>query len=345
MSKEDICLHTSTNRNNGHIVCIDCGEVLDIDIRDGVYKTGVGFHTQQSAQYVYPGNSLGYIDRLGSDMGNSNILKDAYNNILPKEKHTDYKRLQKFSRMMFYPQFYSHINKNKNYCNFLQLELKGICKQLKINKNTMQKALYYLVKIINNEKVIPNKVSLMGYCLYYTTKLDKEYAPISLPQIIREFNELGHRLNARMLWRDALLYSEYFPEKEVSKPINYIGRYAADISNNTDVIKKLKNNGYHGDKATFRQELENMGKMMLDKLPEGLFQGCSPRNVAAMILYASGILLANKHNFDAKFLSQKNIGTSTGVHDYSIREIYGKYIKPIFIKQNLKFINKKKVKK
>ena len=37
MSKEDICPHTKTERNNGDIVCTECGEVIDIDIRDTTY--------------------------------------------------------------------------------------------------------------------------------------------------------------------------------------------------------------------------------------------------------------------------------------------------------------------
>lgn len=333
MSKEDICPHTKTN---GHNVCMDCGEVLDIDIRNNSYTSGTWRKSTQYTQSVYIGNSLGQIGNLGSDMGNRAVLKDVHHVILPKKKYRDYKRLQKYSR--------TYLN-NSGRDNRLQIKLKGICKQLKINNNTIQKALYYFVRILKKEKDIPNKISLMAYCIYYATMEDKRYAPINVKRIIKIFNDLGHHINLKMLWKNKMIYSKYFPIKEISKPINYIYKFAADISNNSEVIRKLESKGYYGNKATFRQELENMAMMMLDKLPEGYFRGCAPTSIAATIMYSSGILLANKYNFNAKFLSQVNVGNSTGTHEYSIRTLYAKYIKPIFINQNLKFIKYKQKRK
>lgn len=331
MSQEDICQHIKTNRDKGHVVCISCGEVLDIDIRNSSYAMGEGNTTRHYTQSIHISNSLGQVGNLGSDMGNRVVLKDVHNNTLPRKKYRDYKRLQKYSRTYL---------DNSNRDNRLQTELKAICKLLKINKNTIQKALYYFVKILKKEKYITNKISLMGYCIYYTTKGEREYAPINVHQIIRKFNEMGHRINMRMLWRDELSYSKYFPITEISKPIDYIYKFAADISNNSKVIKKLESKGYYGNKAIFRQELESIALMMLDKLPESHFRGCAPTSVAATIMYSSGILLANKHNFNTKFLTQIDVGNSTGTHEFSIRSLYVKYIKPFFIKQNLKFISK-----
>ena len=84
--------------------------------------------------------------------------------------------------------------------------IKKISKYLELNKKTRNTAADYFKKTLRKEKKDINSVPLIGFCISYATKKEKEKSPITITEITNALENFGYKVNFRHILRDGIRY-------------------------------------------------------------------------------------------------------------------------------------------
>jgi len=308
---------------NGFNTCKKCGFVNErvfantsFNISDNKYYNIRGFK-----QFTKINDSLEYNDSLGShiDYLNSKLLRDSKGKLLTSKIQQKYIRLKKQN-------YYSFNIKNTDIR--INSILKNICSQLHISKIIRKKS-YNDYLILKKKIKIPNKVICIFQCLSYNCKLYN--TSISIKELIETIQENGHRINSHLLIQANLKYNSFLNNKNIiKKPIEYISKFISFFRNNSkSIIKQLKFKEilYYKSFENYIFQLEKIVKTIMNKLSfQSIKNGFNPFYYTASIFYFANLLLSIKNNHK-KFISQKFLSQITNVSDYTIRDLYFKYLK------------------
>ncbi len=328
-------------KSSFEITCKSCGLVLGAVLEHNSYIFDDKIIKPNfNKQYVALGDRTDFIGSLGTFIGyeNSKYLRDKSGKLLPPEEQKLYRRLKKN---------YSHLIRIKNHETEYRVlnVLSELSLYLNLNKNIRNMAAYYYKKIIKNEKKVINNISLIAFCIFYAARKENHNAPISIKEISEAFQKYGHRVNARLILRDALKYKHHLSNNSIPHMSeHYIIRLVSDVINYNGLEKRLEKKGSTMSKKDYQMNLIKKCQEILKSLPMSLRGGRNPFIMAGGTLYTADVLLAKEFNHKP-ILTQKFISESTKIAEYSIRDHYIKLFKPVFVNsfvEERKLINDEK---
>ncbi len=312
--------------NSFEVICKNCGLILDNILKESSYVfNDSSDKSNLNKQYVAIGERTDFIGGLGTfiDYENSKYLKDNSGRLLTPNEQKLYMRLK------------------RNYSQFLRIKsheteyrifniLNKITIYLNLNKNIKNNAAYYYKKIIKNESKVINNISLIAFCIFYAVRKEYHNAPITIIEIANAFQNFGHRVNPRLILRDALKYKKHLHKRaEPHKSEDYLVRLVNSIVNHENLEIRLKKKGIKWTKHQYESHLMNKCRYILESLSKWQRGGRNPFILTGAIIYLADKLLANETSQKA-ILTQKMISEATNIAEYSIRDHYVNLLKPMF---------------
>jgi len=207
---------------------------------------------------------------------------------------------------------------------------------MKLSTIVKNRAAYFYQKIKRNAKTIRNHVSLIGYCLFYSSREFSQNAPISIRELCNIFKHLGHRINPRLIIRDSIEYQSIIKEKNVPhRSEDYIIRLVDSISNYKPLIERMKKKQSNWNIKEYSEKLLNKSLSILHILSPKIRGSRNPFILAGAVVYCSDKIIAKQFKIKP-VLTQKIASTAMDIAEYSIRDHYVKVVKPfVQSKKNL----------
>lgn len=318
-------------RSRGHIVCTDCGLVIEREYVHSTYQMGEEQRADSpdASMYVSLGNRMHIVDGLGSYIGyhKDRYFRDAGGQILSAVMQKRFMRLKSV--------YSTRIRIGDNEAQYRALRtLNHVSKLLMLNEQVRDRTAYLYKKITSDSKTnVTNNILLMAVCLLMAVREFKEDAPITLDEIADVFEKCGHRVNVRSIVRETLRLKSitgYSPN--IRKPDDYVPRVLSMLMNNSRVLKKVQARRW--DTKDYENCLREKMLEVLDMIPTSKRGGRNPFIFTVSAAYASDRLIAEDYEKRA-VLTQKLASDATDVAEYSIRDHYG------MMKKIIKMIQKK----
>jgi transcription initiation factor TFIIIB Brf1 subunit/transcription initiation factor TFIIB len=317
--------HTVTS--SFEMICKECGLVVEKLFKESTYAfNNKDIKSNLNKQFVAVGNRTDFVGGLGTfiDFENSKYLKDKFGKLLPPQEQKLYRRLKKN-----YAQFLRIKNHETEYRIFNILN--KISLHLNLNKNIRNSAAYYYKKIIKHEEKVINNISLIAFCIFYAARKEFHNAPITINEISKAFQNLGHRVNPRLILRDGIKYKKYLSNNTTPhKSEDYLIRLINDVMSHKELEERMIKKNVQWSKEVFQNNLTQKCIEILKKLTMWNRGGRNPFILTGAIIYLADKLIAQEYNQKA-LLTQKLISEATEIAEYSIRDHYVNLLKPIFV--------------
>lgn len=319
---------------NGHIIiqahemiCESCGLIIE----DTEFYFSYQFNETKNSdlnsadQYISIGKTVDNVCALGShiDHFNSKIFYDYKHNLIQSSQQKLYKKLKTFYSLQL------KIKDHETDYRILKI-LNKIVQYFALSNNVKLRAAYFYQKIKNRANSIRNHVSLIGFCIFYASREYSQNAPISIREICKAFEYMGHRINPKLIIRDSIEYQKYINIKNIPhKSEDFINRFVNSIVNSNSIIKRMKNKESKWTIDEFRIRLTQKSNQILNFMNSKIRGARNPFILAAAIVYCADKMLA-RENGTKSILTQKTASDAMQVAEYSIRDHYVKILKPFF---------------
>ncbi len=294
------CRHENTTVDEGYIVCQDCGLILDqsINVDSGLYSTDFYEEKQQD-----------YERRIK--------IKDIRAQQDPKVKQR-YEKIQVLNR--WYKDLKSNFSEQKKTIEFLKSYGIG----LNIDAVTYQSIKERYIKYNkNHRKTYQNMVIIFLAIIWLEIK---ETTNIRIERYIEVFNELGHKVNKKML--SNAISKVKRTEKRYSVKTTDIKKLEKEIKSRIKIVfqKDLNTIPYESVKTHFASksdfeklkiEMQLMANELLNKISYDQLKNLNYKALVAGLIYYIGQLLENR-----KIFTQRLIETSTTFSSTTIRKKY-----------------------
>ncbi|WP_371801963.1 hypothetical protein [Candidatus Lokiarchaeum ossiferum] len=322
--------HGSVIKNLHENVCVECGLIInDLQLMDS-YQYNEIKNTDLSAgdQFVSIGKTIDNVCTLGSHIGyySSNSFFDHRNIILPSAQQKKFRKLKKQ---------YSLPIKIKNHETDYRILgiLNRITQYMNLSDNVKNRSAYFYQSIKKKATNIRNHVSLIAFCIYYSSREFSQNAPISIKEICKVFTIMGHRINPKLIIRDSITYKCFIMKNEkINRPHkseDYINRFVNSIVNSSEICVRMKKKGISWTKEEYKRKLETKCNSTLKLLDLNVRRARNPFILAGAVVYCADKLIARENNTKT-ILTQKSASNAMEIAEYSIRDHYVKILKPIF---------------
>lgn len=312
---------------DNELVCSECGIVIDEIFVDSSYIISAKNTSQlRNSQYVQPGNQIEKSNCLGSFIGyrNPTIMLDSKNIPVPPKNQELYKRLKNKYDVRF------RIKNYETESRILKI-LQDISQILKLNQNVTKNAAYFYKKIRKNEAAIKNHVSLIAFCIFYSIRIENRNAPITLIEIARVFQSLGHHVTPQLILKNGSFYKKHIKYAAIPKKSeDYLERLISSIITHPDLFLRIKKKTKLKSLEHYKSLLQSITLELLTKLSEKVRGGRNPFILMGALIYCADKLLAKRISAKA-VLTQKIASEATGIAEYSIRDHYVTLLKSLFI--------------
>ncbi|MCP6718692.1 MAG: hypothetical protein KJI71_00485 [Patescibacteria group bacterium] len=316
--------------NNGfELICRDCGLVIN-----PTYKKSSFIHNNSeikdglSKQFVALGKRPDFVGGLGTfmDYENTKYIKDKCGKLLRPNGQKLFRRLKKN-----YDQLSRIKGRETEYRVFNILNKVALA--LNLNSNIRNNSAYYFQKIINSGEKIINNISLIAFSIFYAIRKEYHNAPITIRELSKTFQELGHRVNPRLILRDGMRY-RHLIHKETAhhKSEDYLTRLLSEVINHKCIEERLKKKKSLWTKQEYLCKLTKTCRIVLKNLTQWQRGGRHPFILAGATIYLADKLVAKEFGTKA-VLTQSVISEATKIAEYSIRDHYVNLLKPIFYKE------------
>ena len=308
-------------------VCAECGTIVDPIYVDSNY---IVFSHPSSLirinQFVQPGNSIERNDNLGSFIGYRSpyLILDSKNSPISPRGQDLFKRLKEKYDIRY------RIKNHETEFRILKI-LQNVSQILKLNQNVVKNAAYFYRKICKNETKIPNHVSLIAFCLFYSIRVENRNAPITIGELTTVFLNLGHHITPQLILRNGTYYSKYI-ECAVTpkKSEDYLERLISAIVNYPNLINRIRKKTTFTSLDEYKNTLYSTSSFLLKKLTREIRGGRNPFIMMGALIYCADKYLARKKSFKS-VLTQKIASNAMGIAEYSIRDHYVTLLKSLFI--------------
>ncbi|TFF87809.1 MAG: hypothetical protein EU550_02525, partial [Promethearchaeota archaeon] len=274
-------------------ICKECGLVYEKHYKESSYIFSDNpIKGNLSKQYVSIGERTDFVGGLGTfiDYENSKYLKDKSGRLLSPNEQKLYRRLKKN-----YAQFLRIKNHETEYRVFNILN--KICVYLNLNRNIRNNAAYMYKKIIRKEQKVINNISLIAFCIFYAARKQFHNAPITINEISNAFQNFGHRVNPRLILRDAIEYKIHLSKSSTPhKSEDYIVRLLNEVINHKDLENRLLKKGLNWSKQKYHNELSKKCREILKKLSSWHRGGRNPFILTGAIIYLANKLIARENS-------------------------------------------------
>jgi transcription initiation factor TFIIIB Brf1 subunit/transcription initiation factor TFIIB len=209
--------------------------------------------------------------------------------------------------------------------------LSDIIQILNLSQMVRKDAAYYFRKIKSINKVIRNNISLIAFCIFFAVRNQYHNAPISINDICSAFQQLGHRVNPRLILRDGIMYKKIIHKPTPHKSEDYVNRLIESVVNYPAIKQRLQKKAPKFSIHQYRLELYNHTIGILKEIKLHQRGGRNPFIFAGAAIYCADKLLALK-NQTKSVLTQKLASNAMNIAEYSIRDHYVSIFKKLVIK-------------
>jgi len=312
-------------------ICTSCGLIVEETLSD-THNIWNNIKSKQSKQYVAIGNTS-FVEGLGTHIGykNDKYFKDINGKAMSPDINYLFNRLKKYYEKI--PKIRGRETEHRT----ISL-LNNIAKYLGLNGSVIFNTVYYYRKIRNSEEKIVNNVSLIAFCLYFSITQQTQRI-ITISEVADTFNKFGSRVTPRLMMRDGLLYGKHIGKDHKPYTIeNYLNKFLTEICSSLWIKTRLIKKEISYTPEQYKKNLTQISKLIITKYP--IERGFRPSTISAAIIYCADRVLSLKINHK-RILTQKIIADTTGVHEFTLREIYNNYLKPKIFSEPKKNHNKK----
>jgi transcription initiation factor TFIIIB Brf1 subunit/transcription initiation factor TFIIB len=208
--------------------------------------------------------------------------------------------------------------------------LNDISQYMNLSPLVKNRAAYIYQKIKKISKHIRNHVSLIGFCIFHAVREYSQNAPVSVKELSKIFQLMGHRINPRLIIRDSLDYQNIFKTKEFPhKSEDYIVRLVNSVVNFPELDDRMGKKKNDWTKEEYQLKLLSMCSYILQELSPKIRSSRNPFILAGAIVYCADKMIAKNYGTKS-LLTQEIASESMGIPEYSIRDHYVKILKPFF---------------
>lgn len=308
--------------------CSSCGTVLSENFAtDGfLLNQNDRYENKTAKQFVAIGKQLDNVSHLGSyiDFYKSGYFYDNNNMPLSPDKQ------KLFYRLKFTRDFRSRLDDNETYYRIVKI-MKDVSNNLNFVPDIRKRSVYIYNKIIKAataaSRKIPNHVSLIATALFLASREYSAHAPVTIQEICLAFQDLGHRVNCKMIIRDILHFKQYVDLKRIKHDSkDYLERLTNNIYHDEGFNARFKRKMGHKDIKSYIQNLKVYSIKILDLIPKNIKNARNPFILAGAAIYGADFITACKYK-TKRILTQKVLADATGIAEYSIRDHYCSVIK------------------
>ncbi len=312
----------------GEYICCKCGLVIEKQYVSPIYQ----MHNENLSEnnvtrhYVALGKRLNMVDGLGSfiDYQYNSKFSDASGNMLSAKKQVLYKRLK-----YFYDIKARIVNNETNYNIFNTLN--RVISNLNLNDSIRDRSAYFYNKIISNisKENFTNHVLLIAMCIFLAIREHKHNAPITIQELSKAFNDLGHRVSPRTIIREIQKVRPYLGKiitTNTRRSEDYINKIISKVFNYSLILDRLIQNNIEIDQ--YKIYLRNKSYEILKKIDVNKRGGRNPYIFAVAVVYTCDQIYSKKRK-QKSILTQKLLSEACNCAEYSIRDHF-KYIRTNF---------------
>ncbi|MHA1451791.1 MAG: hypothetical protein ACTSRD_02900 [Promethearchaeota archaeon] len=308
--------------------CSRCGLVIDEQFCRSSYQLFENSSAQfnQGRQFVSLGKTLETVGTLGSYIDYCD-KRSNFVDISGKPLRSSGQEL--FSRLKTKYSKFARVKNQETDYRIMNI-LADVIQILKLSQIVRKDAAYYFRKIKSINKIIRNNISLIAFCIFFAVRNQYHNAPITINDISHAFQQLGHRVNPRLILRDGILYKKiiYRPKPHISE--NYVNRLIESVVNSPAIIQRLHKKIPSSSIHTYRLMLYNQTLAILRKIDIYQRGGRNPFIFAGAAIYCADKLLSLKNNTKT-VLTQKLASNAMNIAEYSIRDHYVSVFKKLII--------------
>jgi transcription initiation factor TFIIIB Brf1 subunit/transcription initiation factor TFIIB len=327
-----ICPECNSNRivRDNEWVCTNCGTVVDQVYVDSNFAISAKNPSlQRISQFVQPGNSVEKNDSLGSFIGyrSPSLILDSKHTPISPHSQELFKRLKEKYDIRY------RIKNRETEFRILKI-LQNTGQILKLTPSVTKNAAYFYKKICKNEVKIPNHVSLIAFCIFYSIRIENRNAPITIGELSKVFLNLGHHVTPQLILRNGTFYRKYIDlSAKPKKSEDYLERLISSIINHPNLITRIRRKTNFTTLDEYKKSLYATSRELLEKLTDSIRGGRNPFILMGALIYCADKYLAKK--FSSKsVLTQKIASEAMGIAEYSIRDHYVTLLKSLFIVKN-----------
>ncbi len=310
--------------------CSVCGSIQSKNYAIDGFLLGPSDHYENKTakQFVAIGKQLDNVSHLGSyiDFYKAGYFYDNNNLPLPPD------RQKLFYRLKFTRDFRSRLDDNETYYRIVKI-MKDVSNSLNFIPDIRKRAVYLYNKIIKasacDSLKVPNHVSLIATSLFLSSREYSSHAPVTIQEICLAFQDLGHRVNCKMIIRDMLHFKQYVELKRLKHDSkDYLERLTNNIYHDVSFDARFKKKTSQKDMKAYIQRLKVYSIKILDNVPKKVRDSRNPFILAGAAIYGADLVHSRKHN-TKRILTQKVLADATGIAEYSIRDHYCSVIKKV----------------
>lgn len=319
------CNETLT-QNSFERVCPNCG-LVDSNILHnslaviGKVPSDINHSLNRSYQYVSIANTLINSSNLGSIINlNYRGFRDTNGNKIPLHNSRYFSRINRCKNI--------YMKTEDNNEKRLRTILERVCRYLSISQSIRNDIAYMFKKITKNE-IVSNKVICLSFCVYYIIREKHTLLGIDIHDIANTFNEFGYRTTPRLIVKRWFEFKKYIKQNKPTSLKQHIERYITLICKNSSLEERLKSKGFGNSIETYKEMLlETSNKIMGIVMKSG--SGRRPSRIASSIIYTADVVIAEK-NKHKRILTQKILGKYLNISDFTIRDCYNNFLKPLIV--------------
>ncbi len=328
----DFCGSSSLVPFQGFEVCKTCGTT-----GEKIFETSSFLISENSnstpTQYIGIGKRLNRTGNLGSEIGyyRSSKFTSKDGTLLTPEIAWKFRRLRD-----------NYHNPSKNASSQTHLRtfiiFNKITSQMEIPNTIKERASYLYWKYANKFRGrITNHVLLIALCLLFAIKENGNKYPIKFQDIVRVFNEAGHRVTNKNILKLALDLNIPLSKTPVRKSEDYIAKLTSQITQNPEIRKEVV--------PRYGIELEKYNYLLIQvstELLKGISKkergGVQPFPFAASVLYIADRAISRFFR-KVPILTQKKVALITGAKEFTIRDHCYKMLSGVFEREKFKLWN------
>ncbi len=308
--------------------CSECGLVISENLCRSTYQLFETSTSQfnQGRQYVSVGKTVETVGTLGSYIDyfeKKNNFRDITGNSLQSHYQELYSRLKtKYSK-------FSKVKNQETDYRIMNI-LSDIIQILNLSQIVRRDAAYYFRKIKSLNKIIRNNISLIAFCIFFAVRNQNHNAPITINDISFAFQQLGHRVNPRLILRDGILYKKIIQKPKPHISENYVNRLIENIVAYPEIQLRLRKKNPSSSVSEYRLNLYNQTLEILQKIDIQKRGGRNPFIFAGAAIYCADKILSMRYKTKS-VLTQKLASKAMQIAEYSIRDHYVSVFKKLII--------------
>ncbi len=197
--------------------------------------------------------------------------------------------------------------------------LEKVATVLKLTSTDVQESWNLYEKVIVGEGWAYKTATILAACVLHAVRGEDHHAPITVPEIARSFQQVGHWVTPRLILRDYTTCKKYTLESRFAKSSeHYLDTMIARIAAFPGMAGRAQQKAGL-PLAQYVQALTTTTRHLVGGFPMWQRGGAKPALLSARLIYVADRVLARKWGTPG-VLTQEILAAATGVAKTSIRD-------------------------